>query len=103
MKLTPIEQFVGSLAAGIREDLKHLESLSSFCFAIRVDGRVHSGDLKVEFQIGESSYAMDVKGGTYRAVIEEFMRRHGWDKANAPLMIGYNGESEIGKEQLPNA
>lgn len=102
-KLSALEQFAGSLAASLRQELKPLESLPGFCFDLRIEGRVHSGDLRVEFRIGENQYAQDVKAGTYRAMIEEFMRRHGWDKANRPLMIGYDATIQQDKDLLPNA
>ena len=91
METTPIEEFVKSLAGSIRAELKGIETLPEFYFDISISGRVHTGELKIEFRLGENTWTNNVKGGALRPVIVEFMRRYGWDRANAPLQLTYDG------------
>lgn len=55
-------------------------------FQMIVSGRVN-GDLKLEYKLGE--YGGDVKGASLAAVLEEYLRRNGWEKRNDPVAIPY--------------
>ena len=87
------DQMVKNLAQFLRDELSPLDEISSLDFSIMIDGRVHDGELKIEYHLG-STYSTGglVKGGDLPRVVEEYKRRFGWDKRNKPLMLGYNGE-----------
>ena len=53
-------------------------------------GRIVGGDLKVEYRLGEWTEDR-VTGNSIDAVVNEYMRRKGWDKRHAPLAIAYAG------------
>lgn len=82
------ETALKEIVKDIREELVSNESISSLDFRIDVSGRIHDGDLLIEFQIG-SSYGTggEVKGGSLVAVIAEYKRRFGWDERNTPLCL----------------
>lgn len=72
----------------IRAELSTVESISSLDFDIDVSGRVHDGDINIEFRIGSSySHGGQVKGGSITAVVSEYKRRFGWDERNTPLCL----------------
>lgn len=51
---------------------------------IEVSGRVHD-EIKIKYGVGE--YLATCYGGDLIAVLDEYMRRQGWDKRNAPLAL----------------
>jgi hypothetical protein len=51
---------------------------------IEVSGRVHD-ELKIKYSIGE--YSGTCEGGDLIAVLDEYMRRRGWNARNAPLAL----------------
>lgn len=74
----------------IRNRLKDVEEISEFSVKIEASGRVHDGEVKLSFAIAPNSYGYnEVKGRELNAVLEEMMRRHGWQKKNDPLAIAY--------------
>lgn len=57
---------------------------------IVVAGNTH-GDLKIEYRVSEGTYDRKAEGFSLEPVVDEIVRRHTWDKRNAPLAIGYDG------------
>lgn len=86
--MTKFDQILKEQVISIRERLAMIEEVHTMNFTIDVTGRVHDGEIKIEYQIG-SPYSTGgaVKGGNIDFVLDEYMRRFGWDKRNAPLMI----------------
>ena len=76
----------------VRERLSVVEEIHSVQFSIDVSGRAHDGDLQVKYELG-SSYSEGgvVKGPNLDVVIDEYLRRFGWDKRNQPLCISFDG------------
>ena len=58
-------------------------------FDIEVRGRVSTGELKIEFKICDEGYSNTKAacGGRLEPTLQEFIHRHGWQRANAPLML----------------
>ena len=76
----------------IRDEIAQVEDISEFEFIIKASGRAHDGDLNLSFEIDHPYKSnVEVVGDGIGAVIEEFMRRHGWTKRHAPIAIGFNG------------
>lgn len=82
-------------ARHVRSRLAKLESLPCFDLTINVHGRVHDGDINIEFRLGEYHYTDVVKGGNLEAVITEFLRRRGWTERNAPLCLPAVEQEEV--------
>lgn len=79
---------VADFAVALRAELQKVESLSRFEFGVEISGRVHDGELKINYKCGEYSYSADkTEGGRATAVVKEFLRRKGWNEANAPLCL----------------
>jgi hypothetical protein len=83
------------------QEVQHLRTLAQahtvwndFHIDIEVRGRVHGGELKIEFTVGESYGSGTATGNSLRAAQEEFLRRKNWDEKHRPLMISYTGEKE---------
>lgn len=93
--MTRFDALIQELAIHVRDRLKVLEDLSSLDFEIEVSGRVHDGDLRINYQIG-STYNEGgvVKGPRLEVVIDEYLRRFGWDMRNQPLCISFDGTTQ---------
>lgn len=89
------EDQIKSLATFIRSDLQQVESLRSFTAEITISGRVHDGEMKIQFSIGGDYNSGAVIGGTIEAVLTEYKRRQGWSKRNAPLELSFDGETKV--------
>ena len=86
------DQMVRNLAVFLRDELRKIEEISSLDFEITIEGRVHDGELKIEYKLGSTySDGGQVTGGDLPRVVAEYKRRFGWDKRNKPLCIGYDG------------
>lgn len=73
----------------VREQLQRDPALKAFKLEIVVSGRVHDGDLMLDYHLG-GQYGEDiVTGNSVQPVIDEYMRRKGWNSQNAPKAIGY--------------
>lgn len=68
-------------------------NISDVFLSIYITGRTH-GDLKVEIKAGDLSQTTDAKAFDLQNSILEFMRRKGWDHANAPQCLTYHGETK---------
>ena len=87
------DEMVKNLAIHVREQLKQVEDISSINFSVDISGRAHDGELKIKYEIG-STYQDGgcVKGPKLDIVIEEYLRRFGWDKRNQPLELTFAPE-----------
>lgn len=72
--------------------------ISSFYFEMSASGRCSSGDVKVTYKLGENSYQDYVEGNSVDATLQEFLRRKGYTKANAPLCLPSVMPEELGSE-----
>ncbi len=56
---------------------------------IEVSGRTHDGDLEIVFKLSKDSYNTvgHTAGGSLDAVVDEFIRRHGWSQRHAALCL----------------
>lgn len=88
-----IVSFEGALKREIkrvRNKLKLTEEVSEFNLTIVAKGRVNDGEVKLSFGLAPSVYGGSVvEGRELNAVVEEFLRRHGWHKKNDPVAISY--------------
>lgn len=89
-----IVSFEGSIqreVKAIREALK-VTDLSTFRVKIEAKGPLNSGEIKITYEISESEYGGNtVYGDNIREALSEMLRRHGWNSANAPTAISYDG------------
>lgn len=60
---------------------------SSFRLDIEVSGRISGGDVLVSYRLGHSYGSANPTGARLSPVIDEFLRRNGWDETNAPLAL----------------
>ena len=92
------EKVIINIVQLIRGELQKIETLNGFEFEIKAEGRVHDGDVKITFRLDShyDSYVC-VKGNSIAAVLQEFMRRHGWNSRHSPLLITA-GESFAGED-----
>lgn len=88
-----IVSFEGALKREIkrlRNKLKNIDEISEFMLEIVASGRVNDGDVKLSFKLSPNTWGGNqVTGRELRAVEEEMLRRHGWQKKNDPLAIAY--------------
>jgi phosphoglycolate phosphatase-like HAD superfamily hydrolase len=76
----------------VRKALRNASEGSEFHFRIYAHGRVQEGETKLEISLADSGYSSGVvTGNQIQPVIDEYLRRHGWDKLNAPLQISFDG------------
>lgn len=73
----------------VRKALQAVEDLSEFMLKIEMSGRVHSGDVLLKYGIGASSFTTTVSGDNLQAVLDEFLRRSGWQKIHAAKALTY--------------
>jgi hypothetical protein len=85
--LTVLERAVRAAVLDIRSRLQECEDLPNFELNIEAKGRVHEGEVTISYNL-EGYYTDVVKGGRLTPVLDEFARRHGWKKVNAPICIG---------------
>lgn len=81
------EQHLANVVKNIRKELQQIESISSFEFVIKATGRVHEGEVEITFKLEHGYYGGTTIGNSVNAVVEEFMRRTGWDKRHMPLTL----------------
>src|SRR5438445_12049657 len=91
--MSAYREYVKEMAAYVRNELQEIEDISSLQFDIDISGRLHDGELKIEFKLG-SSYGVggQVKGGDLEAIVREYKRRFGWDQRNKPLELSFAPE-----------
>jgi len=66
-------------------------NVSDFSFTVRAFGRSETDEdtVQIEYRLSGRYGDNDVKGNCLDVVLLEFLRRNGWNNANAPLMLGY--------------
>ncbi len=90
--MNKFDAMIKELALHVRERLNKVESIPKIEFSIDISGRPHDGDLRIKYEIGSTySDGGAVKGSKLEIVIDEYMRRFGWDKQNQPLCISFDG------------
>jgi len=85
-----IEEIFKQTAIGVRDQLADMDSLYSFNLRLEADGHVHQGDINITIKLSSGTYSTGVEGNRLEPVVTEYMRRNGWDDANAPLCLSYN-------------
>lgn len=88
------EAVIAKKVKEIQEMLKNVDGApSEFHVRIEAGGRVHSGDLKISYEICKNQFfnSESVKAGKLMDAFEEFCRRHGWEKRHQPVQISYRG------------
>lgn len=93
--MTTFEQTLIDEIQKLRTRAQSCTDWTDFRIDIEVRGRVHSGQLKIEFSIGsEYGDTGSAKGSNLDNALEEYVRRMNWNKRNQPLMIGYDEAKE---------
>lgn len=70
----------------LRSELQQNDTLHHIRFEIEASGRLHDGDIKVQFHLGEY-YTPAVTGDSLDAVLEEFARRRNWQLRHDALLL----------------
>ena len=79
----------------VRAALRGADQGSEFEFEIHAKGRVQEGEVKLSFKLADGYYAgVSVTGNSVQGVLDEYLRRQGWTKRNAPLAIAFNGDTK---------
>lgn len=86
-----LESAVKLAIAEIRGRLREQESISHFTFRIEAEGRL-DGDVVLSFSLGE--YGPEVRGSALDPVMQEFLRRYGWNAHNVPLCLPNAGVTD---------
>jgi len=85
-----IEEIFKQAAIDVRNQLSNVDGLYTFNLRLEADGHVHQGDINITIKLGSGTYSIGVEGNRLEPVVTEYMRRNGWDKANAPLCLSYD-------------
>jgi hypothetical protein len=72
--------------AALRKRLADADIGGSFGLTINISGRIQDGDVLCEYRLCKN-YGSDTKGHSLTPVINEFLRRNGWEETNAPLAL----------------
>jgi hypothetical protein len=83
--MTEFEKMVVEEVKRVRGRLQSNENLHQFHFQISASGRVHDGDIKIEFAFGE--YSPNVYSSSVETGLNEWERRQMWNKRNAGLVL----------------
>lgn len=88
MKQKSLEALFIDVVYNLKEDIGQFAGCNSFFFEMKADGRV-DGDVKVSITIGEHTWsaASTATGNSIAVVLEEFLRRKGYEKRHAPLCL----------------
>jgi hypothetical protein len=68
--------------------VKHALSVadeSHFVLRLEASGRTHDGTVEIKISLGK--YGSEVEGDSVEAVVDEYLRRNGWNKRHAPLAL----------------
>ena len=61
-----------------------------------------AGDVEVRFRLGECYGEKQAIGNRLGPVLREYMRRHHWEKENAPLCISFvETQAEVPNDEVP--
>ena len=90
--MTEFEKAVVAEVKRVREILQRNESLSHFVFNIHAEGRIHDGEARIKFSLGQ--YSDSVSANNVDAAVREYMRRNGFDTLNSGLVLTGPGDVE---------
>ena len=74
-------------AAKVRAMLRDADIGGTFYLHVEVSGRIQDGDVSLAYKLSDNSYGPKVEGNELNAVLQEFLRRNGWEKVHAPKAI----------------
>jgi hypothetical protein len=83
--MTKFEEAVIKEVKRVREQLQENENLHQFEFCITASGRIHDGEVKIEFAIGE--YSANVSANSVDAAVAEYQRRKGFERRHSGLVL----------------
>ena len=89
------EQVIKSLAQEMRR-VFNMGDMGYIRFEASAVGRTH-GDLKISFKLSTESFGGDVEGDCIQPVMDELLRRNGWEKRHQPKCLTYSGEEISGE------
>lgn len=78
---------VANAVRSVRQQLAAANVGSTFRLDVEVSGRIQDGDVIVTYRLGDSYGANNPAGARLGPVVQEFLRRRGWNEANAPLCL----------------
>lgn len=78
---------VVNAVVAVRQRLADANIGSTFRLDIEVSGRIEGGEVKVTYRLGDTYGSNNPAGARLAPVVDEFLRRHGWNKVNAPLCL----------------
>lgn len=84
--MTDLEQALIEEVRAIRAQFAEA-NVSDLRLDIEIDGRVLSGDLQITFRCGSDYGYEQAAGGDLSAVVDEFLRRKGWNNRHAALCL----------------
>ena len=82
----------------VRQRLADADIGGQFRLDIEVSGRIQGGDVVISYTMGETYSGSNAKGARLAPVVDEFMRRKGWDERNAPLCLEDFAEEPVAPE-----
>ena len=83
---------IAEAIADVQQELVDKEIGGSFRIDIEVSGRINDGEVLVEYRVGDCYGSNNPKGARLAPVVSEYLRRRGWNKANAPMALMAPGE-----------
>ena len=73
-------------------------NVGGFTFTISASGRTMTdrSEVKIEYNLSDNDWSShnSVKGNSLEAVVDEMLRRHGWNSTHAPLALPGTDEEE---------
>ena len=82
----------------IRQKLKDAADIlpgNEFAITIKASGRIKDGEVEISYKLCTDKYGSNpVNGNSTYAVVEEFLRRNGWQAVNKPLAIAFDKTRE---------
>lgn len=77
----------------LRKKLADCDMGSEFKFGIEASGRVQGGEVRITFSLRQNYYSgATVEGNGIYSVMQEYLRRHGWEATHKPLELEYAPE-----------
>ena len=63
---------------------------NEFHFIVKANGRILDGEVKLSFSLNPNGWddPRTVTGNSMQGVVDEYLRRAGWNAVNAPLQLG---------------
>ena len=94
--IVSLEGMIKRAAIDVKRQLEGAKAGSEFKLTIEAKGRVHDGELKIDFGLADNDYSgPQVRGNRLGPVVEEFIRRNGWAKSHAPLQISQGEQNDV--------